>query len=344
MNDYYSPKYLRGAIEKAIPPRTFFRSRFFTRTVTFPTETVSFEFAKNKRILLPYASTYGASPAITREGYQLKTYRAPLISGSRTITPDTLMDKLFGEAEWNSGKAPDDRARTIAARDLADLQEALARREEYMCARLKQDGKLTIDGYGVAEEVDYGFENIEEITKTSDKWTNTSYDILGKLSRTARKLRKDGINPDMIIVGSDVAEAMCLNEGILKLRHDDFVNIPAPDSLEPGITFLMQLRSPGLYLNVYEYNEYYVDENDDLLPLVDAGTVIMQSSRERNVMLHGAVTYLNHKTREYVTSMSEYTPYVVAEEDPPMRKLVLSSRVLPMPNDIESWYVLKKVV
>lgn len=343
MTDYFTPKYLRGAIEKAMPPRTFFRSRFFSRSITFPTETVSFEFSKANRTLLPYASIHGAAPAITREGYQLKTYRAPLISGSRTITPYTLTDKLFGEAEWNSGKSPDDRAREIAARDLAELQEALARRLEYMCARIKQDGKLTIDGAGVSEEVDYNFANIENVT-SANKWSSTSYDILGKLAKMARALRKDGINPDMLIVGSGVSEAMCQNEGILKLRHDEFVNIPAPDSLEPGITFLMQIKSPGVYLNVYEYNEYYVNEDDELVPLIDPGTVIMQSSRERNYMLHGVVTYLNHRTRDYVSSMSEYTPYVVAEEDPPMRKLVLASRALPMPNDIESWSVLKNAV
>ena len=344
MPDYYEPKYLRGAIEKSIPPRKFFTSRFFSQSVTFPTVSVSFEFAQNKRILLPYADQYSGSVPITREGYQLKTYRAPLITGARTITPETLDTKLFGEREWNSGKSPEDRAKEVAARDLAELQEALYRKLEYMCARVKQDGKLTIDGPGVSDEVDYQVPNIETVMKAADKWTNTSYDILGKLAKMARTLRKNGINPDMLIVGSDVSEAMRVNEGILKLRHDQWVNIPDPASLEPGIVFLMQLKAPGIYLNVYEYSEYYTDSDGHLVPLMDPGTVIMQSSRERNMMLHGAVTYLNHRTREYVSSMSEYVPYVVAEEDPPVRKLVLSSRALPMPRDNESWYVLKQAV
>ena len=344
MNDYYSPKYLRGALEKAIPPKKFFLSRFFKQAITFPTVSVSFEFAQNKRILLPYADQYSGSVPIAREGYQLKTYRAPLITGSRTITPETLETKGFGEPEWNSGKSPDERAKEVAARDLAELQEALYRKLEYMCARVKQDGKLTIDGYGVNDEVDYQVPNIETITANNQKWTNTSYDILGKLAKMARVLRKNGVNPDMLIVGSDVSEAMCVNEGILKLRNDMWVNIPDPASLEPGVVFLMQLKAPGIYLNVYEYSEYYTDNNGQLVPLIDPGTVIMQSSRERNIMLHGAVTYLNPKTRDYVSSMSEYVPYVVTEEDPPMRKLVLSSRALPMPRDNEAWYVLKQAV
>ena len=214
-----------------------------------------------------------------------------------------------------------------------------------MCARLKQDGKLSIVGEGVNDEVDYGFENIETITKASDKWnSSTSYDILGKLSRIARGLRRDGINPDMLIVGSEVAEAMSLNEGLLRLRHDEYLSIPNPGDLENGLVYLFQIRTAGLNLKVYEYSEYYTDENGELLPVMDPGTVIMQSSRERNMMLFGRIIYLDHRTRDYVSVVGEAVPYVVAEEDPPVRKLVLSSRCLPMPRDIESWYVLKNVV
>ncbi|MBQ6111385.1 MAG: major capsid protein, partial [Synergistaceae bacterium] len=74
-------------------------------------------------------------------------------------------------------------------------------------------------------------------------------------------------------------------------------------------------------------------------PLIDEGTAILQSSQERNMMLYGAVTYI--KDNEYAVSMGRYVPYVVTSQDPPVRKLILSSRPLPMPMDNESWYVLK---
>ena len=340
--NYYDPKYLRGSIVKIQPERLFFRHRFFSESVTFPTKTVTFEFARNSRRLLPYATDYGGSVPIDRNAYQAHTFTAPLISGSRAITPDTLSMKLLGEAPYNSGMSPEDRARDLAAQDLVELTEALYRQEEYMCARLKQDGKLDIDTDGLSATVDYGFTNIENVTG-ANKWTST-YDILGKLAKMARELRKNGVNPDTLIVGADVAEAINQNEGVLKLRHDQFVDIPKPDSLEDGITFVCQLRAPGIYVNVLEYDEYYEDKDGNLQPLIDPKTVIMQSSRERNIMLHGAVTYLDPRTNDYVTDMSEYCPYVVSSYDPPVRKLIVSSRVLPMPRDIESWLVLKNAV
>ena len=59
-----------------------------------------------------------------------------------------------------------------------------------MCARVKQDGKLTIRGTGINEVVDYGFENIA-VLDASDRWTPT-FDIMGQLQSIAREMRKDG--------------------------------------------------------------------------------------------------------------------------------------------------------
>lgn len=341
MTNYYDPKYLRAAIRKLQPTRQFFRSRIFSESLTFPTATVTFEYAKSPRMVLPFAKDNTGSVNVSRSGYQALTFTAPLISGHRVITPATLESKAFGESPYNSGYSPEDRAKEIAAMDLIELQDALFRQEEYMCARLMQDGKLIVDAGGAKGEIDYGFTQVESVN-SSNKWT-ASYDILGKLLKCARTLRKNGINPDTLLVGHEVSEAINTNAGVLALRHDNWVNIPEPGSLEDGITYVCQLRAPGLYLNVLEYDEYYTDKEGNVLPLVDPKTAILFSSRERNFMLYGAVTYLD-KSGEYVSEMNEYVPYVVSEYDPPMKKLVVSSRALPMPRDIESWLVLKELV
>lgn len=337
--NYYEPKFLRGVIEKALPVRLFFRTRFFNDQVTFPTETVSFEFASDKRRLLPYTSQYGGSVALERDGYQLKTFRPPVLSGSRVISNATIDQKLIGESSWNSGISPDERARDLALRDVNELQTALFRREEYMCARLKQDGKLIIQGRGVNEEVDYGFENIEDLS--ASQWTTES-DIISKLKEKATLLRKNGVNPDMLILGSKACEALMTNKAVQKLRRDELMNVPPePSSLEDGVNYVCRLRVPGLILDVYEYLEYYYDtEISDMKPLLDEGTAILQSSKERNMMLYGAVSYIG-PDEEYESVMGTYVPYTVTEKDPPLKKLILTSRVLPMPVDIESWYVMK---
>ncbi len=342
--NYFEPKFLQGVIEKALPLRLFFRTRFFNEQVTFPTRQVSFEFMKNSRRLMPYAKGGKISVPVASEGYSLRTYEPPLISGYKSITEATLEQKLFGEEPYNSGLTPAEREQRLIARYMMELQDMIYRKEEYMCARIKQDGKLTISENDFNAEVDYGFTNIESI-KTADKW-NANADILGQLQEKANDLRKDGVNPDMLILGSKASQAFLKNEEVLKLRHDFLLDVhaPLPNELENGLNYLCQIRAPGLFLNVYEYLEYYRDDaTGEALPLIDESTAILQSSQEKNMMLYGAITYIDDNDNR-VTAMREYVPYVLTIKESAEKRLIVSSKPLPLPADIDAWSVMKNVI
>ncbi|MDR1621495.1 MAG: major capsid protein [Synergistaceae bacterium] len=350
MPDLYSPKTMRGVIKRTLPLLTFFKTRFFKSTITFPTETVSFEFQEGKRRLAPYVNPRVGSESIERDGYEIKSYRPPLVAPERSITNDTLAQKLLGESVYNSGMTPDDRAVKIAAQDIIELQDTIYRREEYMCARIKQDGALTVRGKGVSQRVDYGFDNIVE-TASSDKWTPT-FDILGQLGVLAEELQKFGVNPDMLILGNSAAKALMSNEKLLKLldiRRVEMGEI-APAQLEKGVRYIGRVVTPEVTLDLYSYAEWYpddtdldADENPKLKPLLDPETVIMQSSRERNSMLYGIITLIDDNGN-FVTHMEEYVPNSWFTKKPPQRFVSISSRPLPMPHDLKSWLVLKNVV
>lgn len=350
MKDWYDPKTLRGVIRKAVPLRTFFKTRYFNSPVTFPTETVSFEFQEDRRRLAPFVNPRIGSEAMSRDGYGVRTYSTPLVAPERAITNDTLMQKLLGEAEWNSGVTPEERAAKIVAQDVLDLQDAIWRREELMCARVKQDGRLTIKGNGVNEVVDYGFQNVTTVG-ASDRWAPT-FDVMGQLADVAREMRKDGVNPDMLILGWKAAKALLDNEKVLKLLDNRRVEIGEirPAELGSGVGYLGRIITPGASFDLYTYEEWYPDENDldaegqpTLKPIVDPETVIVQSSSERNSMLYGAITYVDD-SGEFVTRMEEYVPRSWFTQRPSQKFVSISSRPLPMPHDLKSWVVLKGVV
>ena len=350
MPDFYDPKTLAGVIKKTVPLRTFFKTRFFSNAVMFPTEEVVFEFQEGKRRLAPYVNPRVGSENIERDEYTRRRFTAPLIAPNRVITNDTLAQKLLGESEWNSGLTPEDRAAKIAAQDIIELQDTIWRREEFMCARVKQDGKLTIKGRGVNQVVDYGFENVVTLD-ASDRWTPT-LDIMGQLKNIASEMRKDGVNPDMLILGSSAADMLLKNERFLKLLDNRRVEIGEikPGELENGIGYLGRMIVPGAIFDLYTYEEWYpdttdLDENGEpkLKPLVDPETVIIQSSREKNSMLYGVITHID-KGGNFVTHMEQYVPRRWWTENPSQKFVEISSRPLPMPHDLKSWYVLKGVV
>ncbi len=175
----------------------------------------------------------------------MKTYSTPYLAPNRVITNDDLYQKSLGESEWNSGVTPDERAAKLAAEDIMYLQDTITRTEEFMCARVKQDGKLIIKGNGINEVVDYGFENIATVD-ASDRWTPT-FDIMGQLAAIAREMRKDGINPDMLILGSDAADMLLKNERYLKLLDNRRVEIGEIklSEMEDGINYLGRIIVPG---------------------------------------------------------------------------------------------------
>ena len=260
------------------------------------------------------------------------------------------MQKLIAEPTYNSGLTPADRAAKIAAQDILDLQDTIWRREEYMCARVKQDGKLTIKGTGINEVVDYGFENIA-VLDASDRWT-TTFDIMGQLREIAQEMRKDGVNPDMLILGSAAANMLLQNERYLKLLDNRRVEIGEikPGELEKGVGYLGRMIVPGAMFDLYTYEEWVPDTNDlddngdpKLKPIIDPETVIIQNSAEKNSMLYGAITRID-KAGNHVTYMREYVPHTWFTEDPPQKFISISSRPLPMPHDLKSWYVLKGVI
>ena len=342
--NYYEPKYLRGVIKQVLPLKQFFHVRFFPENVLFATETVSIEYQRDSRELAPYTSPHFGGVMTGRGGYEVRTYHTPYLLPMTTITNDTLAQKLLGEQPYNSGITPDERAQQIAANDIMKLQDKIMRREEYMCARCIQDGKLEITGPGVNDIVDYGFTGIETVT-SSDKWTS-SYDLIGKLSDKAQELRKAGTNPDMLILGSAAANALLSNTKIQKamdMRQVDMGYIN-PRELEDGVMYIGRLAVPGFVGDIYSYDEYYRDDTGQDVPLVDPSTAILISSRVRNSMLYGAITYIDVKTGEYVTEMNQYVPYTNYSVNPPVKEIYLASRPLPMPKDLDSWRVMKEVV
>lgn len=340
---YYEPKFLYGVIKELEPINAYFRKNFFNDTLTFTTESVTFERMDADRRALPFANPDLPAPVLGRRGYSARHYTPPLISGSRMISLRTLENKLAGEVPYNSGISPEERAAEIAAQDLADLQASIQRKEEILCSELKQNGKIIVDAEALDGEISYGFTNIEQAT-SSDKWV-AGFDVLAKLQEKNYELLKNGVNADMLIMGKSAAEALLSNTKIAKLldnRRMNFGDI-APEKLAQGVQYLGKLVAVGVYLDLYVYSDFYTTDDGEIKPYVDDGTVIMQSSQEKNYMLYGAVTYIDHNGEDFISS-NEYVPYVVTTQDPPTRKLIVASRPLPMPAKLNSWYVLKEVV
>ncbi|GEB35301.1 major capsid protein [Brevibacillus parabrevis] len=336
----YDPRTMLEAIEQMLPVNTFLKSTFFTNSRTFLTETVDVDYYKGRRRMAPFVSPKLAGKVMERDGFTTNTYKPALIKPLRPITTEDLLIRSIGENIYTT-KAPDERAVELLARDLTDLDDAVTRREEWMAAQTLFTGKVDMVGEGVNQTLDFDFTN-KIMLSGADKWADPSSDPIGDLKNwRLTVIQKSGITPDTAVMASDVVEAFLNHLAVQKILDNQRIKLGQidPRTLPNGVTYLGSLTSLGL--DLYSYDEWYFDETEGLeKPMVPPGTVLIASTRARFSFHYGAVTLIGNNN-QFITYEGARVPDSWTEKNPPQRFLALNSRPLPIPHEVESWYVAK---
>ncbi|GAV24801.1 minor capsid protein E [Carboxydothermus islandicus] len=331
--DLFSTRTMLEAVQQMQPVRTFLKSTFFVNERTFDTEYVDVDIIKGKRRMAPFVSPKIGGKVVERQGYRTNTYKAPMLAPKLPTTAEQLLKRLPGEPLY-SGMSPEDRAAEQLGRDLAELDEIITRREEWMCAQALFTGQIHITGDGVDEIIDFGLTNKEVLTGTA-KWSDPNSDPLADLKRWRQAIIKaSGFSPDILIMASDVLDAFLGHSKIqqlLDLRLVDTGQIN-PQTLPNGTTYIGRIAELGV--NIYTYDEWYLDDDGNEKPMVPEKTVLMASTSARFDLLYGA--YVD--VEEGVFDLPR-VPRSWVEKDPSVRWVQMISRPLPVPQHIDSLYV-----
>lgn len=343
----YDPRTMGKVIRRTAPVKTFFRTTFFNKPVTFPTKSVDVDMKKGNRQLAPFVNPKVGGKTVPNSGYQTNTYTPPLVAPNKITTIDDLMNRLPGETLY-SGKTPAERAVEKLAEDFMELKEQIARREEWMCAQAIFTGKIPIIGEGVNEEIDFDFTNKTDYSNDSQKkWTASTSKKIQDLKTWRKEVQKNGfVNCNVCVMADDVAEEFLNDAAVQKLldvKGYDLATIK-PRELPNGVTYIGTLHGEGL--DIYTYNEWYLDdwtdpENPEQKPLVPPGHLALLSTAAEYSMNYGAITILDEQTGKFVTVEAQMVPETWVERRPSRRFFQLNSKPLPVPHEVDSWYVAK---
>ncbi|QPA33426.1 major capsid protein [Thermaerobacillus caldiproteolyticus] len=334
----YDPRTMLEAVKQMLPVNTFLKSTFFTNTKTFVTENVDVDFYKGRRKMAPFVSPRLPGKIMDRQGFETKTYKAPLIKPMRAITVDDLQQRSMGEHIY-AAKSPEERAIELLASDLAELDDAITRREEWMCAQVLFTGKVDMIGEGVNQTLDFSFTNKVALSGT-DKWSDPNSDPIQDLKNwRLAVIQKSGITPDMVIMASNVVDVFINHPKVKDVLDNLRIKLGQiePRVLPNGVTFVGSITSLGL--DIYSYDEWYFDEEEqNEKTMVPAGTVAVLSTRAKFSMLYGAVTLMGDN-EQFITYEGSRIPYSWTEKNPAQRFIQLNSRPVPVPFEVDSWYV-----
>jgi len=335
MIDIYSTRTMLKAINLVKPVYTFFRDTFFSSVETSPTEKIDVDFKKGKRKMAPFVAPRIGGIVMDRQGFTTNTYKVPKIAPERIITADDLKNRSMGESIY-SAKTPAERAQEFLAQDLLDLDDMITRREEWMCREVMLNGKVVMSGEGFEQQVDFGFTNKETLAGAA-LWSADTSDPIEDLKRWRLAIiQKTGQSPNIVVMASNVVSRFIKHPVVQKLLDVARLNIGAiePTVQSPALTFVGKL--PSLGLEVYSYDEWFLNDAGTETAMVPDNTVII-GTKGVNKRIYGALTQAENG--EFVTIEGQRIPKSWFNEDDEVRKVRLASRPLPVPDDVDGWYV-----
>ncbi|QQE75714.1 major capsid protein [Brevibacillus composti] len=343
----YDTRTMMQAIEQMKPARTFFRDTFFPTVETFVTEKVDVETKKGKRVMAPFVSRNRGGIIVGRQGFRTDTYETPYIAPQRVLTKNDINKRMMGENIYST-RTPEQRALELLAKDITDLSNMITRTEEWFCREILINGRVTIKGWVdkvggtdfVEDEIDYEFTNKETLSGTTawDQSTSKKYDDLKRIRQEI--IQNSGVNPNIVIMASNVADLFINDAAVQKLLDIRNLTIGTiqPSVQMDGLTYIGTLTSLGLEL--YTYDEWFLDENGVEQPMMPADHLIM-GRRGLGSRLYGAVTQVEQSDGEFHTYEGTRIPKVWTDVNNDQKMIRLASRPLPKPEDVDSWFVLK---
>lgn len=341
--EIYETRTMMAAIEKMKPVRTFFRDTFFGTTETFLTESIDVDFKKGKRKMAPFVAPRVGGVTMGRQGFTTRNYKVPRMAPQRVLTKDDISSRMMGENVY-SRMTPEERAGQVLGKDLSELDEMITRREEWMCREVLINGKVTMNGIVdetsgtvIEQEVDYSLTNKETLLTTAkwDQATSTKYADLKRWRLAV--IKSSGKAPNVCIMASDVVDLFIADADIQKkfnMFNMKFGNIE-PKIKDDAVTYIGTLSELGM--EIYSYDEWFVDDAGAEQPMMPTKTVLLARVGMAK-RLYGAITQMDD-SENFVTIEGERVPKVWADKNNEVKMVKVSSRPLPVPEDIDDWYV-----
>ncbi len=335
----YTTREMMEAIDQTPPVRTFLQKTFFPDEYTHVTEKVEFDVRKGKRIMAPFVSPRKGGKVISRQGFHTNQFSTPKIAPERVLTVDDISKRTIGENIY-SQRTPAEREDELLTKDMTDLEESIARRKEWMCRQVLYEGKVDVvdEDEGLDIQIDFGFTNIIVLGE-DEQWTLATVNPLTILKASRKKIIKDiGRAPDVMIFSSDVIDDFLANPFIQKAMDTRNLKnvIIEPRVKDDALTFYGRILE--LDMDIYTYDEWFLNDEGEDESMIPAGTVLMGHSKGEGAVEYGLVTQM--EDREFQSYEGKLVPKVWADEMDEVKKVRMTSRPLPRPYDVESWIVI----
>jgi hypothetical protein len=319
---------------------TFLRDTFFGGREFPPTSQIEFDFRRGRRKMAPFVAPLIGGKVMERQGYETRFFKAPRIAPVRALRLPDLEPRLPGESIY-SGQTEASRAAELLAEDSIFLDEAITRREEWMCRQVLVNGFINVtaeNGYvNNISFLEYGVNptsNASNHYTVATKWDQALSDPLGDLERARLGVIKaSGIAPNIALFGANAQAVFINNAAVQKILDNRRIELATvqPTIIDDAVVRFAMV--PGM--ECYSYAEYFEDDAGTLFPMLPPDFVMLLSTNVQNKIVYGAFTQLEDaKSKRFVTYQTARIPFVYGDEEGGALYYRLTACPLPMPSDI----------
>lgn len=345
--DLFTPEIMDGVIRAMPPVHTFFKDTFFNVAKPEYAEKVRVEFVKGSRKIAPFVNLKDKAKVVKKLGYVSDDFETPVVRVKDVTDIEDMLKRLPGELLQNSGITPLDRGIQLMADQLASFEDMITRREEWMCVSAMMDGVIHVVGEGVNYDIDFGFTNKSTAAVLWDAKDATPTPHTD-LQTAALACKKNGYRtPNICIMERSAWNAFleATKKDEYYKQHKEILDVITvrPERRDDAVTFMGRLRDPDL--DIYVYDEWYVDdwtdpENPTEKSLMPKGKILLASTNARYSLYYGLQVFTDPQTQNFRQVIGTRAADSWIQKDPDARFLTLNSRPLPVPHEVDSWYVM----
>lgn len=292
--DMFEARSLTNAINRAKVIEPFVLNTFFKNKQYHAADKIDIEIMTGSDKLAQFVNQHEGAIQIKKASKIVKTLSLPRTFEKKLFTALELANyKSIGNIYVTSPEERTRLANQMILQELEELKNRIIRRREQMACEALSIGKLTVSQDNIDFSVDFEFENnVHLVTLGSTaKWSETTSKPLMNLRSWKRDIMKRcGMNADILILGSEAADAFVANESIKKELDTNNNRVGVMDLTQsPTRTGMFIGRLMGV--DIYEYNQQYTKADNTTADMINPKKAIMVASSSPGFRVHYGPIY-----------------------------------------------------
>ena len=283
-------------------------------------------------------------PPTERGKFKTAQIETPKYQHRKVLGLEDLADRQPGEPTGsmpaNMFASAQERAGRLEAEDDIECIEAVAELREIITAEFLFKGLINVFGYGVNRKIDYTLPNKIKLLG-SNRWGQVGVDFQDDLREWCGHLEDLGFDPVEIIFSREVWALIEKDERWLKqldnLRTEKGRFAPEKAAEYGNAQYQGTLRDP--FVDLYVQRSSYFDDATGTMKrhIPENSLIIITPESKRNKFAYGSIDYMENG--QFKTVSGEFIKEVWHDDRAGTREILVTSRAVPVPGNLNSWLV-----